>query len=62
MSISFFLHTYSKIAWNQTVMTTLDLLPDLIKGATDRPTCMEIDSELVVRGSTRLAKADVLLK
>ena len=45
---------------NRMVTTTVDLLLDLIENTTDRPIRMEIESELVVRGSTRPANANLL--
>jgi DNA-binding LacI/PurR family transcriptional regulator len=45
---------------NRMVRSTVDLLLDLIEGATDRSIRLEIDSELVVRGSTRAVAGNVV--
>ena len=39
---------------NRMVKATVDLLLDLIEGVSDRPIRLEIDSELIIRGSTAL--------
>ncbi len=44
---------------NRMVRSTVDLLLDLIEGETDRSIRLEIDSELVVRGSTRAVAGKV---
>ena len=45
---------------NRMVRSTVNLLLDLIDGVTDRSIRLEIESELVVRGSTRAVADNVV--